>query len=70
MSSTMLTPGRAMLLVVATGAMLVAGCHSKSNPVVDGCTTSMSRAKLDSAKTAADTNRVLAREVPVGGTGC
>lgn len=70
MSNTVLTPGRAMLLVVATGAMLVAGCHSKSNPVVNGCMSSMTRAKLDSAKTAADTSRVLAREVPAGGTGC
>ena len=70
MSNTVLTPGRAMLLAVATGAILVAGCHSKSNPAVDGCQTSMTRAKLDSAKTAADTNRILAREVPEGGTGC
>jgi hypothetical protein len=69
MQSHILTPGRATLLLVATGAFLVAGCHSNSNPVMTGCPTKK-QAQLDSAKTAADSGRILAQQVPEGGTGC
>ena len=69
MQPHILTPGRATLLLVAAGAFLIAGCHSNSNPVVSECPTKK-QAQLDSATTAADSGRILARQVPAGGTGC
>ena len=69
MKTHVVTPGRATILLLTAGAFLLAGCHSNSNPVVNGCTTKR-QAQLDSARTPADSGRILAQQVPAGGTGC